>query len=267
MFEGGYSLPLTCASSSSTTYFSHCEDRVASSNLNLCDTSNNNNNNNPTKSPVTVIRENESNLILNEIPLSSNDIILYNVHDYAIFIQSNLLPQWWFIKIRERPPVKNINTFNNSSKLWAKVRAVTYMTTLGHRTGSWYSDDQTEYSPMDDDNASSLSDSDEKADLSKIEFHDVNTYIPKSELAVPLRRSFSSVDYTKRASTHSPALSRSRSATVINSSDRLSDPSPIDLSTSLSPPPPPPPPSPATSSQPLSQSSFRVYRFLHCIIL
>lgn len=202
------------------------------------------------------MRENESKLILNEIALSSNDINLYNIHDYAIFVQSNLLPQWWFIKLRQRP-IKVINTLNNSSKLWAKVRAVTYMTTLGHRTGSWYSDDQTENSPMED--TSSLSDSDENIDVSKIEFHDVDTHMQKTELAVPLRRSFSSVDYTRHMETHSPTLSRSRSTTVMNSSDHLSDPSSIDL--------PVPPPTPATPPEPLPQSSFRVYRFLHCIVL
>jgi hypothetical protein len=211
------------------------------------------------------MRENESNLILNEIPLSSNDINLYNIHDYAIFIQSNVLPQWWFTKLQQRP-IKVINTLNSSSKLWAKVRAVAYMTTLGHRTGSWYSDDQTENSPMEDtsSSSSSLSDSNEKIDRSKIEFHDVDTHMKKSELAIPLRRSFSSVDYTKHMETHSPALSRSRSTTVMNSSDHLSDSLPIDLPL---PPPPPPPPTPAISPQPLPQSSFRVYRFLHCIVL
>ncbi|CAF4799445.1 unnamed protein product, partial [Rotaria magnacalcarata] len=64
-----------------------------------------------------------------------------------MFVQPALLPQWWFNKLQQRS-IKTIN--NSSSRLWAKVRAVTYMTSLGHRTGSWYSDDQTEKSPIDD---------------------------------------------------------------------------------------------------------------------
>jgi hypothetical protein len=251
MVEGG--------SSPSLTFLSHCEDPIASSNLNLCDTYDNHHNNNQTKSPVTVMRENESNLILNEIPLATNDINPFNIHDYAIFVQPNLLPQWWFIKLRQRP-IKIINTLHNSSKLWAKVRAVAYMTTLGHRTGSWYSDDQTENSQMDD--TSSLSDSGEKLDLSKIEFHDIDIYNKKSDLAVPLRRSFSSIDYTKHMERYLPVLSRSRSTTIMNLSDHLSDSSPINL---LPPPPPPLPLTPPPS--PVPQSSSRVYRFLHCIVL
>lgn len=257
MVEGGSSFsssltsvfPTTTTSSSSSS--SNYKDLVAISNINLCDISNNNNN--ITKSPVTVKRETKSNLILNEIQLSSDDINLFNVHDYAIFIQSNLLPEWWAVKIQQRP-IKTTNTLNSSNILWAKVRAVTYMTTLGHRTGSWYSDDRTEISPMDD--VASLSDMDEKNDQSKIDFDNLETYSNKSDLAVSLRRSFSSIDCIKHTETYSPALSRSRSTTLINSSEHISDSSPMNL-----PQPQPLPP------KPLPQSPSRVYRFLHCILL
>jgi len=245
--------------SSSSSFTSNCEDRVATSNINSCDTCNstssNNNNNSQTESLVTVMRENDRNIILNEIQLSTNDINLFNIHDYAIFVQQTLLPQWWFIKLRLQP-IKTTNTSNNSSKLWAKVRAVTYMTTLGHRTGSWYSDDETEKSQID---ALSLSDNDEKPNPKNIELTDLEDYNKKSDLGMPLRRSFSSIDYVKHNEIYSPTLSRSRSTTLINSSDHLTDSPPIDLSLpspSLPPPPPPPP-----------QSPSRVYRFLHCIIL
>jgi hypothetical protein len=248
--QGGFASPSPSSgvfsSSSSSSFSSDWEDRVATSNL--CDTFN-------TNQPVTVMRDNEPNLILNEIPLSSNDINLFNIHDYAIFIQPNLLPQWWFIKLRQRP-IKIINTINNSSKLWAKVRAVTYMTTLGHRTGSWYSDDQTEISVLDD--TSSLSDDgNEKINM---ELNDLEDYNKNSNLALPLRRSFSSIDCIKHTEIYTPTLSRSRSATVINSFDHLLDSPPIELS----PPPPLLLPSPSPT---LPQSPSRVYRFLHCILL
>jgi hypothetical protein len=254
---------------SSSSFSSDCEDRVATSNINLFDTfnttSNNNNNHNNNyqrESPITVMRENEGNLILNEIQLATNDINLFNVHDYAIFIQPTLLPQWWSLKLRQRP-LKSTNTLNSSSKLWAKVRAITYMTTLGHRTGSWYSDDRTEVSP---DDTASLSDNEEKTDMKTIELNDMENYQSKSDLGIPLRRSFSSIDYVKHNETYSPTLSRSRSATLINSSDHLADSSPIQL-------PPPPPSSPSSSSSLLSSSPSpppspsRVYRFLHCTVL
>ncbi len=243
------SSPITSVSSSSSSFLSNCEDRVATSNINPCDTSNNNNNN-QTESPVTVMRENDRNIILNEIQLSTNDINLFNIHDYAIFVQQTLLPQWWFIKLRLQP-IKTTNTSNNSSKLWAKVRAVAYMTTLGHRTGSWYSDDQTEKSQID---SLSLSDNDENPNPKNIELTDLEDYNKKSDLGMPLRRSFSSIDYVKRNEIYSTTLSRSRSTTLINSSDHLTDSPHIDLSL---PSPPSPPP----------QSPSRVYRFLHCIIL
>lgn len=239
---------------SSSSFSSDYEDRVATSNINLFDTfnttSNNNNNHHQRKSPVTVMRENEGNLILNEIPLTTNDIDLFNVHDYAFFVQPTLLPQWWSLKLRQRP-LKSTNALNSSSKLWAKVRAITYMTTLGHRTGSWYSDDRTEVSP---DDTASLSDNEEKTDIKSIELNDMENYQSKSDLGIPLRRSFSSIDYVKHNETYSPTLSRSRSATLVNSSDHLADSSPIHL------PPLPPPSSP-------SPPPSRVYRFLHCIIL
>ena len=230
---------------SSSPFSANCEDRVATTN---------NNNINQSTSPISVVSKNDSNLttdlILNEIPLSSDDINLFNVHDYAIFIQPSVLPQWWFNELRQRP-VKTTNITHNSNVLWAKVRAVTYMTTLAHRTGSWYSDDQTEKSPFDDD-TSSISDTDENPNLRNFEFYNSQAYI-KSDLAVPLRRSFSSSDYVKHMEVYPSGLSRSRSTTLINSSDQLSDISPVEL---------PPPSSPS-----LPQSSSRVYRFLHCIIL
>jgi len=248
---------LTRVFSSFSSFSTNREDRIATSNINSCDTLNttsNNNNNNQTKSPITVMRENERNLILNEIELPTNDINLFNIHDYAIFIQPTLLPQWWFIKLRQRP-TKTKNTLNNSSGLWAKVRAVAFMTTLGnHRTGSWYSDDQTEESQID---AASLSDDDENIHLKNIELNDAEIYNKKFSAVIPLRRSFSSIDYVKHDDIYSSTLARSCSTTFISSSDHLTDTSPIELSPPLPQPPPPPPP----------QSSSRVYRFLHCIIL
>jgi hypothetical protein len=238
--------------SSSSYLSSNCDDRVATSNLYPCETLTNTttNNNNPTKSPVTVIRK--IDLILNEIQLLSDDINLFNIHDYAIFIQPALLPQWWFNKLRQRC----VKSIHSSSVLWAKVRAVTYMTTLGHRTGSWYSDDQTEISPFDD-NTSLLSENEEKNNEKNIQFSDIQDY-RSTDLAVPLRRSYSSIDYVKRNAVYTPTLSRSHSTTLINTSDHISDSPPIELS----PPLPPPPP-----LQLVPQSPSRVYRFLHCIIL
>jgi hypothetical protein len=225
---------------SSLPFSLNCEGRVATTNTN---------NINQTKSPVTVMSKIHSDLtndlILNEIQLSSDDINLFNIHDYAIFIQPAVVPQWWFSKLRQRP-MKTTNLAHSSSMLWAKVRAITYMTTLGHRTGSWYSDDQTEISPFDD--SSSLSDNDDKP----FQLDDSQVYL-KNDLAVPLRRSFSSCDYVKHE-TYPSGLARSCSTTVINSSDHLSDSSPVELS---------PPP----SSLSLPKSPSRVYRFLHCIIL
>ena len=231
---------------SSSSYFSsNCEDGIATSNIYPCEilTTNNNKNNNPTKSPVTVTRK--TDLILNEITLLSDDINLFNIHDYAIFIQPRLVPQWWFSKLRQR----SVKTIHNSSILWAKVRAVTYMTTLAHRTGSWYSDDQTEKSPFDDDDETSL------LSENKFQLNDVQDYNQKADLVIPLRRSFSSIDYVKRNAVFTPTLSRSHSTTVINTSDHISDSPPVELS-----PPPLPPPQ-------LPQPPSRVYRFLHCIIL
>lgn len=203
------------------------------------------------------MREIGSNLILNEISLCSDDIEHFNVHDYAIFVQENLLPQWWFDTLRQRP-IKLNNTLHNSAKLWAKVRAVTYLTTLAHRTGSWYSDDQTEKSPNDE--ASSLSESEEQIDPPKIEFYDVDSHYITSEPTVPLRRSYSSIDNRKYYENPSLGLSRSRSAALIHSLDHITDISPSNLPT---PKPPTPPPSPP----PVRPSSSRVYRFLHCILL
>jgi hypothetical protein len=240
------SLPDSVFPSSSSPFSLNCEGRVAPTNTN---------NINQTKSPVTVMSKIHSDLtndlILNEIQLSSDDINLFNIHDYAIFIQPAVLPQWWFSKLRQRP-MKTTNLAHSSSMLWAKVRAITYMTTLGHRTGSWYSDDQTEKSPFDD-SSSSLSDNDDKPNLTNFEVDDSQAYL-KNDLAVPLRRSFSSCAYVKHES-YPSGLARSRSTTLINSSDHLSDSSPVELS------------SPPASSLSLPKSPSRVYRFLHCIIL
>lgn len=255
----------TVFSSSSTSFSSNCEDRVATPNINLCEISdatfNHTNNNDQRKSPVTVMRESEGNFILNEIPLPTNDINLFNIHDYAFFVQPTLLPQWWAMKLRQRP-LKAMHTLSNSSKLWAKVRAVTYMTTLGHRTGSWYSDDRTEQSPDQTSPSSSSSslDNEEKLNIKTVELNDMENYQTKPDLAIPLRRSFSSIDCVKHdeIQSQSSRLSRSRSTTLINSSDHLTESSPIQLSSSSSLPSPPPSQSPPPS---------RVYRFLHCIIL
>jgi hypothetical protein len=244
---------LTSVFFSSSSFSSNCEGWVATSNINEGDTFNSATNKNQTKSPVTVMRENNPHLILNEIQLSTNDMNSFNIHDYAIFVQPTLIPEWWFVKLRQRP-IKTTNTSNNSSILWAKVRAVTYMTTLGHRTGSWYSDDQTEISQLDD--TSSLSDNDEKTNLKTLELNDLEDYNKKSNLSMPLRRSFSASDYVKHNEIYSSTLSRSRSTTLMNSSGHLVDSPRIELS---------PPPTPTLS--PLPQSPSRVYRFLHCIIL
>ena len=205
------------------------------------------------------MREDESNMILNEIPLSSDDIEQFNVHDYALFIQENLLPQWWFDKLRQRS-MKNNNSLHNSTKLWAKVRAVTYMTTLAHRTGSWYSDDQTEISPTDEA-SSSASEIDEGDNLQKIEFYDVDTSYVQPEPMVPLRRSYSSIDSIKYKEKYSPGLPRSHSTTLLNSSDLLTEIVPSNLPILTPPLPPSPRPSP------VQPSPSRVYRFLHCILL
>jgi L-rhamnose mutarotase len=251
---------LTSVFPSFSSFSSNCEDRVATSNLYPCETliTSSNNNLNHTNSPVTVTREKDndqtSSLILNEIQLSSNDLNQFNIHDYAIFVQPSLLPDSWGIK-HQQSSMKLTTNNNTCNILWAKVRAVTYMTTLAHRSGSWYSDDPTETSPMDD--VSSLSDNDEKDILPNIELNDLQDY-NKPKHSIPLRRSLSSIDYVKHDEIYSPTLSRSHSTTLINSTDHLSNSLPIQL-TPPSPPPPPPPP--------LPRSSSRVYRFLHCIIL
>ncbi|CAF4136726.1 unnamed protein product [Rotaria sp. Silwood2] len=216
---------------------------------------NNNNNNNYTnsqaKSPVTVTRKIDANMasdfILNEVKLPSNGINLNNIHDYAMFVQPKLLPQWWFAKLRQRP----LKPITNSSILWAKVRAVTYMTSLLHRTGSWYSDDQTEKSPIDD--ISSSSDIDDKNNRINIELNDLQDY-KKNDLDVPLRRSFSSIAYVTHNEIPSTTLTRSRSTTLINSSNYLLDSPPTELSPPPPPPPPSPPPPPPPSPPPLPSS-------------
>ncbi|CAF0952281.1 unnamed protein product [Adineta steineri] len=268
-------LPLSNSVSPSLPFSSNSEDSNATTK---------NNNIDQTKSLVTVMRELDMNLrsciILNETPLSSDDINLFNVHDYAIFTQPTVLPECWFAKLQQRP-IKSVHVTNNSSSaLWTKVRAITYMTTLAHRTGSWYSDDRTEHSPVDDE--ASLSDNDETFNRPNLEFNDVES-CRKPDLAIPLRRSFSSIDYVKHIETYTPGMCRSRSTTLISSSDQPSDSSPIELSppttpssitilSSSSPPPSIPipssspslPPSLPPSSRSLPQSPSRVYRFLHC---
>lgn len=234
-------------------FSSNCKGRVAPTNLNPSDPSNHNNR---TKSSVTVTREIESKLIVNEIPLCSDEIEHFNVHDYAFFVQENLLLQWWFNTLRQRPMKLN-NTLHSSTKLWAKVRAVTYLTTLAHRTGSWYSDDRTERSPNDE--SSSLSESEEQIDPPKIEFYDVNSPYITSEPTVPLRRSYSSIDNSKYHEQPSLRLPRSLSTVLIHSPDHTMDISPSN--------PPIPKPSPPPTPPPIRPSSSRVYRFLHCILL
>ncbi|CAF1439723.1 unnamed protein product [Rotaria sordida] len=226
--------------SSLITNIDSCETFITTTNNN----NNNNNTNDQEKSSVTVTRKNDANItsdfILNEVKLSSNDINLYNIHDYAVFIQPTLLPQWWFAKLRQRP----MKTITNSSKLWAKVRAVAYMTSLGHRTGSWYSDDQTEKSPIDD--VSLSSDTDDKNNNTNIELNDLQDY-NKPDIVIPLRRAFSSNAYVEHDEMYSTTLTRSRSTTLLNSSNHLSDSPSIEL-------PPPLPPSPPPSSLPKSSS-------------
>lgn len=261
---------MSTSSYSSLVISSNCNDQTVLSNLNTCDVINAlpKNSNNQNESLVTVARENSSKIILNEIPLSTDDLNLFNIHDYAIFVQQNILPQWWLVKIQQRP----VKSSHNSNKLWAKVRAVTYLTRLVHRTGSWYSDDQTEVSPTDD---TSLSDIDEKNNLPTIELNDLNDYKRKTDMAIPLRRSFSSIDYTKNPGTSSPTLSRSRSTTLINSPETLLDSPSTDLPPSpplplLTPPPSPSSPPSTTTTAPstsIHTPSSRVYRFLHCTLL
>ncbi|CAF3535670.1 unnamed protein product [Rotaria socialis] len=257
-------------SSSLNTNFYSCETAAITSNHNNDNNNNNNNNNNnhnndtsnQAKLHVTAVRKRDlntaSDLILNGVQLLSNDIDFYNIHDYAMFVQPALLPQWWFNKLQQR----SIKTINNSSKLWAKVRAVTYMTSLGHRTGSWYSDDQTEKSPIDDISLSD--DNDDKNNKTNIQLNDLHDY-HKTDIVIPLRRSFSSNAYVQHNEMYSTTLARSCSTTLINSSDHLSDSSPIESSSA---PPPslsslPSPPTLPSSTSP-SRSSSRVYRFLHC---
>lgn len=243
---------------------SNCEERFATTNLNSCESSlilsDTDANLNPSKSPVTVMRKNTDNqttqLILNDIILSSTDTKSFNVHDYAIFVQPVVLPQWWFNEIRQRSTKITANT-TSSSALWAKVRAVTYMTTLAHRTGSWYSDDQTGKSSEEKEENSSTSDVDEKDPLANVELDQTKT-CDETDLPIPLRRSFSSIGYVTREENYSSPLPRSHSTTRIDTNDLSFEPSSIVLPPS-SPTPPLPSPQPSTSS--------RVYRFLHCIIL
>jgi len=243
---------------SSLAVASNCDDQTALSNLSTCDDLINSlpkNSDNQNESLVTVARENSSNIILNETPLLTNDFNLFNIHDYAIFVQSNILQPTWLSQFQPRP----VKSPHNSNKLWAKVRAVTYLTRLVHRPGSWYSDDQTEISPADDDR--SLPDTDEGNNLPTIEFDYSNEHSRRNDLAIPLRRSFSSINYRKNIEIPSPTLPRSRSTTLINTPENLLDSPLSDL----------PSPSSTTTTTPTptstSQTSSRVYRFLHCILL
>lgn len=199
-----------------------------------------------------------SDLLLNDVLQLSTDPQHFNVHDNALFIQPTLLPQWWFEQLRQRD-VKPVQPVNSSSGLWAKVRAVTYMTTLAHRTGSWYSDDRTETSlnANDADREAEEEEEEEIDPLAHLQLSDIQVS-EKSDLAVPLRRSYSSIDYVKHEDDYSSRLSRSRSTTLINSKELTSSSSPVDLPVPSTPPVSPSPP-PTTSS--------RVYRFLHCTIL
>ncbi|UJR28749.1 hypothetical protein I4U23_009976 [Adineta vaga] len=216
---------------------------------------------NQTKSLVTVMRDKKTDLILNEMQLPSDDMNHFNVHDYALFIQPTVLPESWFEKLQQQPS-KSPTSMNNSSKLWTKVRAITYMTTLAHRTGSWYSDDRTEVSPMEEQ--LSLSDYDENLNATSFQLNDIQTDF-KTDLAVPLRRSYSSIAYVNHPDRYNPVISRSRSTTLISTPEQSPTDSPLIESTSKFsipvPPVPPPPPQPSLSSP------SRVYRFLHCIIL
>ncbi|CAF1616835.1 unnamed protein product [Adineta ricciae] len=217
---------------------------------------------NQPKSLVTVTRDAQTkmrtDLIVNETHLSSDNTDSFNVHDYALFIQPSVLPQWWLEKLQQRPP-KSPNTMNNSSKLWTKVRAITFMTTLAHRTGSWYSDDRTEISPMDEE--LSLSDNDENVNTPNFDFNDIQLDT-KPDLAIPLRRSFSSIDCVKHPERYTSTISRSRSTTLISTPELTPTESPfMEPSTAA----PPPLSSPSSSAPPPSMSpSSRVYRFLHC---
>ena len=267
----------TSGFSSSSSFSSNCEDRVATANLNSCETSisaADNHTPNPTNSPVTVTRKeaehSTSDLILNDVLQLSTDPNHYNVHDNALFNQPTLLPQWWFAQLRHRE-VKPVSPGNSSSILWAKVRAVTYMTTLAHRAGSWYSDDRTEKSlgenGDDEDNdvteaPPSEGEGEEKDPLGTLDLIDIQLD-QKSDLSVPLRRSLSSIEYVKHKDDYSSRLSRSRSTTLISSRELCMNSLPVD--------PPVPPASPSTAPAPAPSSpptsSSRVYRFLHCIIL
>ena len=258
-------------SPSSSSFSPPDEDRAATANLHPCETlirsPSNQTDTNHAKSPVTVPRTDDPSspfdVILNDEQLSSVTIKQFHVHDYAIFVQPALVPQWWFIELRQRP-VKTSPTAASISMLWAKVRAVTYMTTLAHRAGSWYSDDRTERSTLEDDDeqASSTSDPDERSAMPSFESFDTPAY-RESESAMPLRRSFSSIDYVKHDELYPSVMPRSRSTTLIDSSDHVTDPLPNELPPPAVPLPSPPslplPPTPAPTS--------RVYRFLHCNIL
>ena len=243
---------------SPSSFLSNCKDWLAPTNQKSSDDSNAN----LSKTPVTVLREKtnhhrSTDLILNENLLSSTDTSQYNIHDYALFMQGNVLPGWWSTHVKQRP-LKTPTSPTHSSLLWAKVRAVTYMTTLAHRTGSWYSDDRTEMSPNDDDDISSLSDNEGHDLVANLQLTDVSM-TERTDLSIPLRRSYSSIDYVKHDDDYSSPLSRSRSTTLMSTPDLPSNPSPVDFPLS-SPPPPPQKQHPTTSSS-------RVYRFLHCIIL
>lgn len=247
---------------SSSSYFSNCKDSFASTNTNFSDVSNNTK---ASRSSVTLSEENVVDLILNDIVLTSTDPNHFNVHDYGLFMQSTVLPDWWSTTIKQRP-VKTPSSANHSSSLWAKVRAVTYMATLAHRAGSWYSDDRTEISPNDDqDDISSISDNEGQDKIGNIQLSDIRL-AEKVDLSIPLRRSFSSIDYVKHDDDYASRLSRSRSTTIMNTPDHPpSTPSATNETSIL-----PPPPSSASSSPSVittTQSTSRVYRFLHCIIL
>ena len=90
----------------------------------------------------------------------------------------------------------------------------------------------------DDDDVSSISDSEGNDRLGNIQLTDIRL-AEKIDLSIPLRRSFSSIDYVKHDDDYASRISRSRSTTLMNTPDHPSHPSPSDVAPTALPPSPP----------------------------
>ncbi|CAF1259406.1 unnamed protein product, partial [Didymodactylos carnosus] len=129
----------------------------------------------------------------NDIHINVNNT--YNVHDFAYFVQPYILPSW-SLTLKTKPSQKQ--HLSNSNVLWAKVRAITYLTGRKHRHGSWYSEDPTEITEMDVDDKMEEDEMvfphSRTSTITVTQFDSTNY---KTDIPVPFRRSYSSNVFVK----------------------------------------------------------------------